>query len=217
VREKSVELRIQGLSYLEISETLGISKSTANVWTRNVKLSASAEKRLVDRGDAGRKKGVDSNRRKRIAKELLVVNEVEKLYRNIFFNRLDCKTHCALLYWCEGTKHESNSAVSYTNADPEMIRFFLSVFRKAFQIDEKKFRGLIHLHEYHDGEAQMQFWSGVTNIPIKQFNKPYLKSNTGKNKKENYQGCLNVKYYDKNVYNEIKNIIQKLITIQLRD
>ena len=66
-------------------------------------------------------------------------------------------------------------------------------------LDEKKLRICLHLHEYHSEVRQKQFWSQVTAIPLNQFFKVYKKPHTGKRKKENYPGCVSVRYYDVDV------------------
>jgi hypothetical protein len=96
------------------------------------------------------------------------------------------------------------------NADPEMIKYFLCAFRNSFNLKENKFRALIHLHKYHNAKKQLKFWSNITKIPANQFNKPYLKKNTGKNKKENYPGCISIRYYDKKVFKELVSVYKKL-------
>jgi transposase len=46
IREKALKIRQQGKSLKEVSETLGIAKSTASVWCRKVKLPIMAQKIL---------------------------------------------------------------------------------------------------------------------------------------------------------------------------
>lgn len=210
------KLRKKGYSFLEISKKLGISKSTAYSWLHNIKLSEFAQKRITKLGNDGRRKGVMSNKARRDSEEYEISNKVKLHFEKFDISKFDGKIACALLYWCEGSKNKSNSAVSFTNSDPEVIQYFLSVFRRSFNIDEKKFRGLIHLHEYHDAKKQLRYWSGITGIPASQFNKPFLKKHTGINKKENYPGCLNVKYYDSKIYKEIIFILKHLAKMQLR-
>jgi hypothetical protein len=210
------KLRKKGFSFLEISKKLGISKSTAYLWLRNIKLTKNAQRRITQLGNNGRRKGVASNKIKRDLEEFKISNKVKQYFKKFNINEFDGKITCALLYWCEGAKNKGNSAVSFSNADPEMIQYFLLAFRRSFDIVEKKFRGLIHLHEYHDAKKQLRYWSGITGIPVSQFSKSFFKKNTGINKKENYPGCLNIRYYDSKIYKEIIIIIKHLVKIKLR-
>lgn len=211
--EKAKYLRLNGFSFREISENLGIAKSTASLWLRDIKLSPKAKKRIINLGITGRIKGIKTNSKKREAIDEVIDKRAENYLNNV---KIDCKLACSLLYWCEGNKNKSNSSVSFTNSDPEMINYFLYVFRNSFKLDEKKFRALIHLHEYHDAEKQLKFWSGITKITTSQFNKPYLKPNTGKNKRENYPGCINIKYFDSKIYKELIFISKKLSKLHTR-
>lgn len=207
-KRKAIDLRVQGYSLSEISRQLDVSRSTASLWLKGVALSEKARKRISDLSVRGREKSTRTNKGKRKAEDIEIAERVESYFSK--HRRIDSKIACALLYWGEGTKCRDNKSVSFMNADPEMIRYFLRVFRDSFSLDEKRFRALVHLHEYHDKDTQLEFWSILTNIPIDQFNKSYLKKNTGKSKKENYPGCISIRYSDNKIYKELMGIIRKL-------
>lgn len=84
-----------------------------------------------------------------------------------------------------------------------MIKIFMFLFRLSFNIDESKFRILMHLHEYHNEEKQKEFWSNLTKIPQSQFTKTYWKPHTKKRKRENYPGCIRVGYYSAHVARQL--------------
>lgn len=73
-------------------------------------------------------------------------------------------------------------------------------------IDERKFRVLMHLHEYHDEEKQRVFWSRLTNIPRSQFLKTFRKPHTGKRVKEDYPGCIAIYYNSSETARKLKAI-----------
>lgn len=212
IRGKAVALRKQGHSLSEISERLRISQSTVSLWLRNIALSEEAKRRIHKLSVDGRKKAIETNRKKREAEDRVILEKVENFFL-LGQRKVDSKIACALLYWGEGTKYEGNKSVSFMNADPEMIRYFLRVFRDAFHLNEKKFRALIHLHEYHNEERQLKFWSTLTNIPLSQFNRSYLKKNTGKSQRTDYPGCISIRYSDNKIYKELMLIIGRLGTI----
>lgn len=213
LKNKAVELRKGGFSFREISEKIGIAKSTASLWTRSVKLSTKARQRIEILSINGRKKSVEVNQRKRKIESEEIRKKVEEYFSDHEQLKINPRLACALLYWGEGTKYAGNKSVSFMNADPEMIKYFLRMFRKSFDLEEKKFRALIHLHEYHNIKKQLKFWSNITKIPVSQFNRSYLKKNTGKNKKENYPGCICVRYSDIKIYKELMFIIEKLAKV----
>jgi hypothetical protein len=210
LKERAISLRGRGFSFREISEKLKISKSTASLWLRDIKLSNKAKLRISRLSIDGRTKSIETNKNKREVENVFIRKKVAEYFSNIEQSRINPKIACALLYWGEGTKYDGNKSVSFMNADPEMVKYFLRVFRKSFDLEEKKFRALIHLHEYHNIEKQLKFWSNITKIPICQFNRSYLKKNTGKNKKENYPGCISIRYSDIRIYKELMFTIEKL-------
>ena len=134
----------------------------------------------------------------------LVLDKCRKIVDNVTDSEENRKLACALLYWCEGEK--KGGAVRFTNSDPVMIQTFLNLFRQSFKLDESKFRICLHLHSYHNQQKQKKFWSGITNIPVEQFQKIYTKPNQGKNKKKDYQGCVSLRYHDWQVAKEIEMI-----------
>ena len=105
------------------------------------------------------------------------------------------KLLCAAIYWCEGVKNPQ-SGVNFMNSDPDLMRTFLELFRSSFPVKEEKFRPQLHVHAYHDIETEIDFWAKTTNISSSQFARPYIKPHTGKRFRDNYRGCLSLRYYD---------------------
>ena len=88
----------------------------------------------------------------------------------------------------------------------QSITTFIFLFRNSFKLDESKFRVLMHLHKYHNEKTEKDFWSKITKIPQNQFNKTYLKQNSGKYKKEGYQGCIKIYYGDVSIARKLRSI-----------
>lgn len=203
-KEKAVQLRKQGFSLAIIARDLHIAKSTASVWLQNIVLDPEAQQKIKGFKSAGLQKAIDTSKKKRQEKLSLIQADVVKFIGQIPQTRQLHKLACALLYWCEGEK--SKSSVSFVNSDPQMIATYLVLFRSAFQLDEKKFRILLHLHWYHKDLQEIEFWSRITAIPKSQFYKIYRKPNTGKSKKQNYRGCIAIRYYDVKIIMELQSI-----------
>ena len=212
LKERAISLRKKGFSFREISEVLYISKSTASLWLKDVELSVKAKDRIKKLGIEGREKG-NITRREATEKENKLIRrksegileELKNIENNISFSKLIC----AILYWCEGGKLDGGR-MSFINSDPSMVSYFLKMFRKSFNISESKFRISIHLHSYHNPKKQIEFWSKVTNISSRQFIKPFLKKNSGKIKRDNYQGCISIRYYDYKVRKELIDLYKTL-------
>lgn len=188
------KLRKIGFSYGEIANKLQIAKSTAHLWVKRVELDRKALKELERKRIIARLKGLKvlKNIRK------LRKNQIKKLaiasINKIKLNKETKKLLCSFLYWGEGSKN--TNSLTFTNSDPIMIKSYLTLLRSSFELDEKKFRGLIHIHEYHDEKEIKNYWSKITKIPLSQFSKSYLKPHTGKNTKDGYKGTISINYYD---------------------
>ncbi|MCL4367495.1 helix-turn-helix domain-containing protein [Patescibacteria group bacterium] len=202
IRHKAITLRKRGFSIKEIAAKLQIAQSTSSLWLSHIALSKNAQKRLASRRILGQyksiqiKKIVKDNQRKMMEKYSLEI--LSRLSPSKEFMKL-C---CALVWWCEGNK--DTKSVKFTSSDTTLIRNFLYFLRSGFDIDETKFRALVHIHKYHNDLAQKKFWSEITKIPLAQFYNSYRKPNTGRRFKENYPGCLAVAYYDAKIAKELE-------------
>jgi len=205
-KQKAIELREKGYSLREISDKLDISKSTASIWLRNVEISNKAILRLRSITNLARLKAVETNRIKNDELRKEIENRGKEVSGQIHDKNSLNKIYCALLYWCEGGKRHER--VNFVNSDPEMMRVFVTLLRNSFDLDESKFRVLVHIHEYHNDLEQKKFWSDVTGININQFHKSYLKPHTGKQKRNNYPGCASLNYYDYKIALELKYIYE---------
>lgn len=197
LKERAIKYRKRGHSLEEISKRFLISKSTASAWSTGVELNDKAKLRLKKRGILGQYKSIllSKKKRARLLKNFRKIAQKD-LVRAPKTARL-CRLICSLLFWCEGSK--SNTVVKFTNSDPAMVKCFLFTLRKGFNIDEKKLRGLVHIHSYHNEAKQIDFWSTITGIPKDQFYRSFKKPNTGKRIKKDYPGCVAVAYYDARV------------------
>jgi len=174
IKEKALNLRARGYSIKEIADKLDIARSTASLWVRYVKLNKKAQQRLKRRKLLGYYKTSLRWEKKRA--------EIEQQYKSVAFKTINkiekdpihSKIYCSLLYWCEGGK-SYKEGVRFVNSDPFLISTFLNLLRKSFKINERKFRVLMHLHDYHDEEKQRNFWSKLTEIPESQFLKSFYK------------------------------------------
>lgn len=209
VKNKAILLRGKGFSFREISEKLGISKSTASLWLRDIKLSRIAKRRIYKLGVDGRNRGNNSVQDRIKSEDSGILSKVKNSINQCSLLKNDLKVVCALLYWCEGGKTEK-STLSFINSDPKLVKYFIDTFRKAFDVDENRFRVLLHVHNYHDIKKQIKFWSRITKIPKTQFTKPYNKPNTGKRIKEDYQGCISIRYYGHEIRQEMMFLIKEI-------
>lgn len=200
IKDRAVELRRNGYSINEISKVLGMAKSTVSLWTIKEPLSIRAQARLKYGHNKGVRKGINT-RQKRLS---IIYNSIQAITQEHVANlTLDINTQRLLvstLYWGEGAK--TGRQIRIINSDPVFIKVFLELFRQCFNLDESRFAATLHLHEYHNREDQLQFWSKVTKIPKNRIG-IYLKPNTGIQKKIDYPGCIAVHYYDAKIFDII--------------
>ena len=201
IKTEAKKLRKKGFSLKEISERLNIAKSTASAWLGYIKLGKRAQERLQKRQIFGQYKAQQTKRNNRKKMLLQYHKKTAKEFSSIKLDKTLYKLLSALLFWCEGAK--TQSCVEFINSDPAMIEAFMKLLRSAFDLDESKFRVLMHLHEYHNEQKQKGFWSEITKIHQNQFTKTYHKSHTKKRKRKNYPGCVRISYYDTRIAHQL--------------
>jgi len=171
-REKALALRKQEMSYSQIKEILGVSKSTLSGWLKNYPLSK-------ERIDALRGKNEKRIERYRETRRKQKQERLDKYYNEekskIFpLTERDFFIAGLFLYWGEGGKTLSGN-VSVSNTDPSVINFFIDWMTSHVKISKEKIRISLHLYNDMDIEKELNFWSEKLNMPKSQFTKPYIK------------------------------------------
>jgi len=215
IRQLAINLRKKGYSVKEIAKRLNISVGTSSVWTQSVVLDIKAQKTIQHKEARARLLAAQSRKKKKQQLIFQLNKHCDKSLKQLSYNKNMYKLLCSFLFWTEGNKETSH--VSIINSDPQLIRLFLFLLRKGFNIDERKLRAMVHVHEYHDGNKIKEYWSNITEIPLKQFSKNYQKPHTGKRKRENYMGSIRIRYYDYRIALELKSfyniLTQKLLGV----
>ena len=171
-KEKAIKLRLEGESYSQIKEIIGVSKSTLSYWLKDYPLS---EKRIRELRDNNPRR-IERYRATRIRKKQ---ERLEKIYqeekkRILPLTKRDILIAGLFLYWGEGGKtKESQLCVSNTN--PATIKFFIKWLGiLGISRDEIKIR--LHLYKDMQEKKEIEFWSKELVIPKTQFRKSYIKS-----------------------------------------
>jgi len=71
----------------------------------------------------------------------------------------------AMLYWGEGSKKKCE----LINSDGEMIRFYLNILHKVFNIPEESIKGTIRIFSGMNKEECLNYWSFITKIAKDKF------------------------------------------------
>lgn len=199
IKHNAGQMRRDGISIPEIAGKLGIAKSTVSVWVSPIPLPKNIRDRLTDSSAKGAAKGLQVMKARRELIKIEDIREAEKNVQTIINsgqNKYFWRFCAALIFWCEGSKRHLSGGVVLANSDPQLVKLFLHALRSGFEINEKRFAALIHLHEYHDEKRQLKFWSKVTQIPLSQFMRSYKKPHTRIRQRENYPGCISLRYRD---------------------
>lgn len=215
-QDKSVELRKSGKSIKSIARELNISKSTASLWCRGIKLSPIQIEKLrlnmIAAGLKGRLLGAKLNHDKRLKRlkdaKNLAIEKVGNLTDR------DIMIAFTALYWGEGSKKRREFAI--VNSDPEMIKFSMKCIRQIWKISGERFAPSIMINNIHNEREEeiKNYWSNITNIPKNQFRKTtFIKSKNKKVYKNHlvHYGTLTIKIKKSiDIYYQLIGLIESL-------
>ncbi len=171
-KQKALIMRKKGMSYSQIKEKLGISKSTLSGWLYNMPLSIKRIRELRADNPVRIERYRNTMRAKRESRLKAVYDKVSKDISS--FSKRDLFLAGLFLYWGEGTKAQKNS-VTLTNTNPAMLKFFIK-WLKLLGIKKKYLKVKLHLYSDMNIKESTNFWSKELKIPISQFRKPYIKT-----------------------------------------
>ncbi|MEK7626827.1 MAG: hypothetical protein AAB399_01510 [Patescibacteria group bacterium] len=143
-------LRTRGRSIPEISRILMISRSTALRYSNTVSILPAYRRRWLERRNASK---IKSQRHLEEAKK-----NAETKLPNI--TNKDLVVILSSLYWAEGNKKD----LVLTNTDPEMIRTFLYILRRVYNIPNNELRVSLRIYEDLNKKECLRYWSKITGI-----------------------------------------------------
>jgi transcriptional regulator with XRE-family HTH domain len=173
-QNRARDLRALGWTYKEICEELGVSRSSVSLWVRDVEPDRDA---WVARARANYENGNFGPRPKRPHRQQLEKAAEIARFQEEGRQRIGRLTEQEFLvagvalYAGEGAK--TGHAVVFANSDPRMILFFVTWLRRFFDVEERRLRMVLYLHQGLDLGAAEVFWSKLTGIPCSQFGKPF--------------------------------------------
>jgi transposase len=198
LRAKAVELREKGCSVPDIATKLGVSKSSAYLWTRHIPLDPSPEEGVERRRrhmEHMREARWEPHRQTRDAERARTSADAADWVGAL--SEREVRLLGTVAYWCEGGKEKpwrkNNCAVQFINSDELLIRLFLR-FLEGEGIDPSGLSYRLSIHESADVEAATRSWSDVVGIPVESFRRPTLKKHNPitvrRNVGDSYRGCL---------------------------
>ncbi len=116
-----------------------------------------------------------------------------------------------MLYWSEGSKREGKT-VDLANCDPEMIQIFLRFLREIHRVSEERLRVLLYCYSNQSIPQLINYWSNITELPQKQFTKPYVRKDFLPEKISRMpHGLVHVRYSDQRLLAQIMSDMRVLI------
>jgi hypothetical protein len=194
-RDEALKMRMLGMSYSQIKQKINVSKSTLNLWLGKYPLS----KERIDELSWSNERRIERFRNTmKCKKDIEIKNTLDKVSKLIGkISHRDLLIAGLFLYWGEGDK--SGNVFSISNTDPDMMRFFM-FWARTFNINEDKFRVVLHLYSDMNQIKEKIYWSKILKIPIKNFRKTYIKNSTltGLTYKKGFKhGTCMVRVYDR--------------------
>lgn len=171
-KEEAIKLRKRGLSFNEIKNKLGISKSTMSGWFRDVLLTDQQKNKLSDQRCKGliraRKKASEWHRKEKEKRLLCAKDEAELVLNELSLNNKNIlELALAMLYMGEGIK--GNKETGLGNSNPLILKAFLCILRKNYKIDITKIRCELYLRDDQNEKKIKSFWAKELKLPMENF------------------------------------------------
>ncbi len=193
LRARARELRLEGRTYDEIEEQLGVSRSSVSLWVRDLPkppprfTRAELAKRASEERWEPLRRLREAERQATKAAAAGSVGDVSD--RDLFVMGV-------ALYWAEGTKDKKyarRESVTVINSDPGLIMVYLAWLR-LLGVDRARLRFRVHIHESADVDQAQRFWADLVGVDVAELRRPTLKRHSPKtvrkNVGEDYRGCL---------------------------
>ena len=192
IRERAIALRKKGLSYNEIRKKLdnAVAKSTLSLWLKSVPLRPEHKQRLYTKQVLILSRGAQSQKERRKREINEIIEEARKEIRTPLSEET-FRLFGAGIYWGEGSKTQD---FEITNSDPTLIAFAVKLFSRVFGRAPHNMKAHLNLYPQQNETDIKRFWSEITQIPIKNFGKSFIKPLSKGYKKNNlYYGTIKVR------------------------
>ncbi|MTK01441.1 helix-turn-helix domain-containing protein [Micromonospora sp. CP22] len=197
LRAEAATLRSTGHSVPEIARRLGVSRSTAYLWTRQLaseRDSQSERERRRQRGRAMAESWWSADRAARDEAQAEAHGLAARVVGEL--DERDLLLLGAAIYWCEGTKSKPwrrDDHVQFVNSDPGLLSLFLR-FLEACGVDRAAPTYRVSIHETADPDAAAEWWAAELAVPRERFRRASLKKHNPttvrRNVGDGYRGCL---------------------------
>lgn len=189
LRVRAIRLRKRGLSYNEIRKRVNVSKSTLSVWLKAIPLTLEHRKRLYTKQIQILSRGPQSQKERR-AREIEKIIQQARCEITLPLSHDALRLFGAALYWAEGSK---GKMCEITNSDPRFILFIVRWIEAMFKIRPACLKARLNIYPQQNETRIKKFWSDLTDIPVENFGKSYVKpASTGYKKNTLYYGTIRI-------------------------
>ncbi len=211
-KNKAITLRLQGLSYSQIKNDMGISKSTLSGWLKDYPLSHEQIIKLRDLNPR-RIENCRNTKARKVSERLdKVYNKVSQdisqlSSRELFISGL-------FLYWGEGSKSE-RTTTGLSNTDPSMLKFFLK-WLYLMGVTKDKLHITLQLYIDMKIPKEINYWAKQLDVPKQLFKKPYVKESTlsGLTYKRGFgHGTCNIRVYNRDLAEYVHTAMKYIATM----
>ncbi|MEI6288732.1 MAG: helix-turn-helix domain-containing protein [bacterium] len=180
-KKQAIKLRKTGLSYLQISQQLGVAKSTLSFWLKDLPLSKKAENKIKARVNQTSIKALIKRNKQQtqiaIERHNKILSDSKKTFADYKKDILFISGVC--LYWGEGYKKGASGsswkAVDLANSDPAIACLFIKFLKKYLQVDKNEIWAQLIIAPNQDIDKAINFWETLTGLKKERFMGTYSK------------------------------------------
>ena len=187
---EAIILRKKGLSYNDIKKKINVAKSTLSLWLKDVELTDEQRKKLYTNSILILSRGSQSQKERRRREVNSIIERAEKEIE-LPLSSESFRLFGTALYWAEGRKSRD---FEITNSDPNLIVFIVKWFDNVFGVLPDRLTATLNIYPQQNENNIKKFWSDLTEIPLKNFGKSYIKPLSKNYKKNNlYYGTIKIR------------------------
>jgi hypothetical protein len=142
LRERARVMRREGRPLSAIADALGVARSTASVWVRDIALDEAQRAKLEAADPVASRRRTGQLAWSRLTREARC--EAQLLGRQAAAARGPLHEAGCMLFWAAGSR--SRNKVTFTNADSDMVRFFLRFLRECYGVTDDQVSLSINCH-----------------------------------------------------------------------
>jgi transcriptional regulator with XRE-family HTH domain len=209
----------QGLSYAEISRITGVSKSTLSAWLKDISLTIEQQLYLQEKMEVNRASFAARAwliNRTRYQKAHLQADQAGvRVFTELPKHRSIDELSLAMLYLGEGSK--SYGRVQIASTQVEILRYFLSMIKRLYKIDETRLSFRLNLIKAAVSSEKdfIDWWKTELRYTRARFLKTqYDPRSHAKKLTNDYRGVCTLTYYDTYLQRQLISLATVYITSQ---